>query len=119
MFYFLLLIVQFFGVTYAQESDSIQYIRKMVFLGPRCIPYDTIPYDAYTSMFQQKMDLRNSQGYSLSNIAWSCLGPKPIYEYGTSAGRISCVAFDPRVGSGNTIWIGGLTVVSGKQLMEV
>ena len=106
-FCFLLVNLFFVQNLFSQEGDSIQIIRQKVIMGPREIPYDTMPSDAYLTMYNQKMTLRGLQGFEKPFFYWSSLGPKPINDWGTSAGRVSCVAFDPRDGSGNTIWIGG------------
>jgi len=70
--------------------------------------YFNAPEDAFYQMMEQKFALRKKQGYHLQDTEqWTSLGPTPINFYGTSSGRVSTVAYDPRDKSGNTIFLGG------------
>ena len=82
--------------------------RERWFYEQRMYPYSTLPSDAYTKAYAQKIELRQKNGFFMSpSYSWICLGPTPgTYPgYGNISSRITSITlspFDP-----NTIFIGG------------
>lgn len=89
----------------AQNSGTNLPLNEMV-SNPLFVNYTCVPEDAYYNMMEQKFELREKYGYFIQE-QWTSLGPTPINFYGTSSGRVSTVAYDPRDTGGNTIFLGG------------
>jgi photosystem II stability/assembly factor-like uncharacterized protein len=92
---------------HSQNNEPKIPVNKMIY-NPLFTHYSSAPDDAYYNMMEQKFELRKIHGYYLQEPEqWTCLGPTPINFYGTSSGRVSTVAYDPRDPTGNTIFLGG------------
>jgi parallel beta-helix repeat protein len=55
---------------------------------------------------QEKMNMQNMAGFFNTTDQWQPLGPRPVNSYNTSAGRVSCIAYDKRYSDGSVIFLG-------------
>jgi xyloglucan-specific exo-beta-1,4-glucanase len=78
--------------TFAQEEEKREW-----FFRDRSLPYDSIPPDAYTNAVEQQWQMRQTEGYILSQpLSWTSIGPTPVNpgQYSRS-GRVVRVKYDP------------------------
>ncbi len=81
--------------------------REKWFYEQRMYPYNKLPDDAYGRSYEQKMLLRQQNGFYNDNLlAWIPLGPTPGYyfSYTNITGRTVTAMYDPA--NQNTIYIG-------------
>lgn len=83
----------------AQEPESKRnsFNRERWFYEQRMYPYDYIPEDAYGKAYDQKMQMRNTQGFYRDNMSWVNVGPTSGYyfNYGYISSRIVTMAIHP------------------------
>lgn len=83
------------------------FMREKWFYEQRMFPYNRLPDDAYGKAYEQKMNLRQQNGFYNGNVlSWIPLGPTPGYyfSYSNISGRTVTAMYDPA--NPNTIYIG-------------
>ena len=80
----------------AQEPESKRnsFNRERWFNEQRMYPFNSYPEDAYGKAYDQKMELRNTQGFYRDNMTWVNVGPTSGYyfNYGYISSRIVTMA---------------------------
>lgn len=81
--------------------------RERWFYEQRMFPNNFIPEDAYKNAYEQREQLRQSQGFYNDNInTWVSLGPTSgfYFDYGNISSRITTIVIDPS--NPNVIYLG-------------
>ena len=90
-----------------QISKRNAFQREKWFYEQRMYPFSTLPEDAYGKAYEQKMQLRQQQGFYNDNMLnWTTLGPTPgfYFNWNNISGRTVTAAYDPL--NPNTVYIG-------------
>jgi len=81
---------------YTKTRNSFN--RERWFYEQRMFPNNHIPEDAYGRAFEQREQMRNTNGFAFDNsVTWTNIGPTPGYyfAYSNISGRITTVRYDP------------------------
>lgn len=79
-------------------SKKKSFNREKWFYEQRMYPFNQLPDDAYGKAFEQKQELRRTQGFAFDNsVTWTNIGPTSgfYFAYSNISGRVTTVKYDP------------------------